>query len=29
MLAINRRLGYKPAGRSFDYVKELGPTSGV
>jgi GNAT superfamily N-acetyltransferase len=24
MLAINRRLGYRPSGRSFDYVKELG-----
>ncbi len=23
MLAINRRLGYTPSGRSFDYVKEL------
>lgn len=23
MLAINRRLGYKPAGRSYDYVKSL------
>lgn len=28
MLAINRRLGYRPSGRYFDYVKELGGGDG-
>jgi GNAT superfamily N-acetyltransferase len=27
MLAINRRLGYRPAGRRVEYLKELGPGS--
>jgi GNAT superfamily N-acetyltransferase len=27
MLAINRRLGYQPAGRRVEYLKELGPGS--
>ena len=29
MLAINRRLGYKPAGRRVEYVKDMIATAGV
>jgi RimJ/RimL family protein N-acetyltransferase len=27
MLAINRRLGYQPAGRHVEYLKELGSST--